>query len=103
MSLGSTSLYSRYCDSEKASYASSINNAIGKNISVVVATGNDGNYTAIASPACIENSTAVGAVYDANVGSKSWSSGCTDSTTLADKITCFTDRNNLTDLLAPGA
>ncbi|MCR4327814.1 MAG: S8 family serine peptidase [Nanoarchaeota archaeon] len=65
MSLGGGQ-YSDYCDNEpgESVFASSINNAISKNISVVVATGNTNevftNATAgIASPACIENATRV--------------------------------------------
>lgn len=64
MSLGSTNFYSEeYCDS--SSYlATPINLAISKNISVVVATGNNytGNPNKISSPACIENSTRVSAI-----------------------------------------
>ena len=101
MSLGGGA-YTSYCDSEQAAYASSINAAIQKNISVIVSTGNDNSYTQIASPACITNSTAVGDVYDRNIGGVSWSV-CTDSTTATDKIVCHANRNAITDLFAPGA
>ena len=75
------------------------------------ATGNDANYTAISSPACIQNATRVGATYDSNIGGKTWcinyhcTSTCEDSSTAADQITCFTNRGpNFSDmLLAPGA
>jgi hypothetical protein len=52
-------------------------------------------------PACIANAISVGAVYDANVGSVTL--GCTDATTSADKVTCFSNTNATLDLLAPGA
>ena len=82
MSLGG-GLYDSYCNADLL--ASSVNNAIANNISVVVATGNDYNSTYIASPACIQNSTAIG------------------STTKSDSISSFSNRNNLTDLFAPGS
>ena len=82
MSLGG-GLYDSYCNADLL--ASSVNNAIANNISVVVATGNDYNSAYIASPACIQNSTAIG------------------STTKSDSISSFSNRNNLTDLFAPGS
>lgn len=68
MSLGDCSNHSTYCNSDSS--ASHINTAVGKNISVIVAAGNGpgGSCTGItntngpASPACVENATAVGAV-----------------------------------------
>ena len=84
MSLGTTTLYTNYCDSSfSANLAKAINNATLFNISVVVASGNDGSTTQIASPACIENSTAVGSI------------GKDDSTFAY-------NRNNITDFIAPG-
>lgn len=87
LSLGS-GLYSNYCNSD--SLAPAINTAVGKNISVAVATGNglnnDGNgrSTEIASPSCVQNATAVGATDKSN------------------SITSYSNRNSLMSLLAPG-
>jgi subtilisin family serine protease len=109
MSLGSEVLYSYDCDSIFPTYTSLINLAVSKNISVVVATGNDGSFSGIASPACIKNSTSVAMSYDANVGGICWGGGscpgttCDDATSFKDKIVCASNRNNLTDLIAPGA
>ncbi len=66
MSLGGGQ-YTSFCDSADPLIAAAINTAVGRNISVVVATGNTGTiYTdeigGIASPACIANSTRVTAV-----------------------------------------
>lgn len=60
MSLGGTT-YLDYCDLESGEevFVAPINSAIAKNISVVIATGNDGYYNAISSPACIHNATRV--------------------------------------------
>ncbi len=105
ISLGSSNLYDGYCDNmnDPEDITGAINNAIGKNISVIASTGNDGNHTHIASPACIKNTTSVGDVYDEDVEGISWGTLCTDSTTHTDKIVCHSNRNNITDLFAPGA
>ncbi|MFW6283496.1 MAG: S8 family peptidase, partial [Minisyncoccales bacterium] len=119
MSLGGGN-FSSYCDeyqdgdgipssvNNSIDLVTPINNAISKNISVVAATGNSGNHTHIASPACIQNATAVGMTYDKDVGGREWDDNngdylCNDSSTSADKIVCASNRNNITDLFAPGA
>jgi len=76
--------YINYCDSDYSGVASAINSAIAKNISVIAAAGNNGDYTAISSPACIENATSV-----------AWASK-------EDIINSASNRNNITDLIAPG-
>jgi len=73
----------------------------------VVAAGNDAVTNGafrpgIAAPACDTNAISVGAVYDANIGSREWRN-CTDSTTAQDKITCFSQTGSNLSLLAPGA
>ncbi|MBI2664987.1 S8 family serine peptidase [Candidatus Woesearchaeota archaeon] len=86
MSLGE-GLYSGYCDSESgvSSYARPINNATELNITVVAATANSAETTKISAPACIQNVTAVG------------------SSTKADAVSSFSNRNSITDLFAPGS
>jgi subtilisin family serine protease len=86
MSLGTLENYTDYCDYQEdyVNITKSINDAVGKNISVIVATGNSHNYTAIAFPSCIKNSTAIG------------------STDKSDAIASYSNRNNITDLFAPG-
>ena len=93
-------LFSSYCDSEGDAQA--VNNAVDAGAVVSVASGNDGSTTQISAPACASKAISVGDVYDANVGGISWTA-CTDSTTYADKIVCHCNRNNILDLLAPGA
>ena len=101
MSIGSGSS-TGYCDSSESAYSAAVNSAVAKNISVVIASGNDASNTSISVPGCIENATTVGAVYDADIGTAAFSA-CTDSTTSADKITCYTNRNSRLDFLAPGS
>lgn len=96
MSLGcneTISGYSSYCDSSipadngcgRKDFTTKINNAFADNISVVVATGNDGWDDSIAAPACIQNSTRVG------------------SSTKSDGVSIFSNTWNLPMLLAPGS
>jgi subtilisin family serine protease len=71
-------------------------------IAPVVASGNDGLSNALSSPACAPAAISVGAVYDSNVGGISYG-GCSDPTTAADKITCFSNSASFLTVLAPGA
>ncbi len=80
--------YNYYCDNvaTEQSTAVRIDNATSRNISIIVATGNNANFTHISSPACIKNATAIGA------------------TDKSDNIaTSYSNRNNLTDLFAAGS
>lgn len=73
-----------------------------------IASGNDGKTNKISYPACLPAAVSVGAVYDTNVGSKSWCldvfciSSCTDSTTYADLVTCFSNSASFLTVLGPG-
>jgi hypothetical protein len=72
----------------------------------IVSSGNDGFSDGIANPACTPEAVSVGAVYDANVGGRTWTSpepDCTDSVTAADKVVCFSNSASFLTLLAPGA
>jgi hypothetical protein len=113
MSLGTGAYWDTNCDSDfidpTSPWATSIDAAYAKNISVVVAAGNNGDSVYISAPACITNAIPVGMTYDTNVGAltwrtgDSWSTNCTDSTTNVDKIVCASNRNSLVQLFAPGA
>ena len=70
---------------------------------VVAASGNNGYTNGIANPACTPGVISVGAVYDANLGSRTWNLPCTDSTTAADKVVCFSNSASFLSVLAPGA
>jgi len=75
--------YSNYCNDDPI--APSINAAAAKNITVVIASGNDGNSVKISTPACVENATAIGA------------------SDKSDNLASYTNRNSLVKLLAPGS
>ncbi|MEA3248324.1 MAG: S8 family serine peptidase [Nanoarchaeota archaeon] len=89
MSIGLTDgenslLRDSYCDLEFTGLGSAIDAAVAQNISVIVSSGNDGNTTHIGVPACIENAIPIA------------------SSTKSDGVSSFSNRNNMTQLFAPG-
>jgi hypothetical protein len=75
----------------------------------VVIAGNGGQITGVSYPGCIPGALTVGAVYDANVGvqpgyGKVWADAqCSDTTTYADKVVCFSQSGPNLKMLAPGS
>lgn len=61
ISIASTTRFPTFCDSSFGSFKTSIGAAVAKNISVVAATGNNGDPNSIGAPACVTNATAVSA------------------------------------------
>jgi subtilisin family serine protease len=101
LSLGSGN-FSAACPNDV--FAASLAAARSAGILPVVATGNAGSSTGIASPACVPAALSVGAVYDTNVGGLSFpGAGCNDATTSADQITCFTNSSQQLSMFAPGS
>jgi subtilisin family serine protease len=103
-SLGTFALYPGDCDSATAdtmALSTAIQGLKDSGIPVFASSGNQASSTAMAAPACVANTISVGAVYDSSFGPSTF--GCTDSTTAADKVTCFTNSDSATDLFAPGA
>lgn len=104
MSLGDGSKYTAPCSSAATnSFLTPIANAYSAGISSVIASGNNQYLDGMSNPACTPNAISVGAVYDSNMGSISFTGLCTDSTTAADKVTCFSNSASFLTLLAPGA
>ncbi|ONN49323.1 peptidase S8 [Acinetobacter genomosp. 33YU] len=104
LSLGVSGVkYTSQCSN--SSYATAFANARAAGVVPVVASGNDAFPDGISSPACVAGAVRVGAVYDSNIGGVSWGKPvkCTDSTTAADKVACFSNGGSLVTLLAPGA
>src|SRR6185436_19370155 len=75
-----------------------INFASTLNLPITISSGNNGYKNRISYPACSPNAISVGATYDANIGSHI-SSVCTDPTTSADKVTCFSNSADSLDLM----
>jgi len=104
LSLGG-GLYSGICDEQDAItmvYSEAIQTARQAGIAVFAASGNQAQQDALVAPACVSGAIAVGSTYDADIGSRSWST-CVDAETEADKITCFSNSSAALDLLAPGS
>ncbi len=103
-SLGTFALFPGECDTATAftmALAAAVDNLRSLGVLVFVSAGNEGSGTEMGAPACVANSIAVGAVYDSNFGPNSVF--CSDPTTAADQVTCFSNSNSTTDLFAPGA
>jgi len=103
-SLGTLQLFSGTCDNAASftiAFAQAINSLRARGALTFASSANNGSPSSIGLPACIGAAVAVGAVYDANVGTVSF--GCTDATTRADQVACFSNSSSAVDVLAPGA
>jgi hypothetical protein len=108
MSLGGSAPINYECDTDMPSMTSAMANLIGAGIPIFVSSGNDGCTNGIGFPACVSHAISVGAVYDANIGSALFedeancnASGCEDTTTAADQVTCYSNSGTYLDILAP--
>jgi subtilisin family serine protease len=104
LSLGSANLFSGTCDnaaSFTAAFAQAINALKSRGTVVFASSLNNGSNSQIGVPACISSAVAVGAVYDTDAGTVSF--GCTDASTRADQVPCFSNSSSKVDMLAPGA
>ena len=102
-SLGTFALFPGTCDSDPNStpWKMAIDTLRANGVLFFASSGNQSSSTAMAIPACVANTVAVGAVWDANVGAQTIF--CSEASTAADKLTCFTNSDSALDLLAPGA
>ncbi len=103
MSLGGDTKFTSTCNRDWS--ATPVSRARNAGINVVIASGNSTFTDGIASPACAPSAISVGAVYDSNIGAVTWNTvpNCTDSTTAADQVTCFSNSASFLTMLAPGA
>lgn len=99
MSLGSGA-YTSACSSDV--FATPVSEARAAGILTAAASGNSAYTNAISTPACTPAAVSVGAVYDSAMGGVGWTA-CTDTTTAADKVTCFSNSASFLTMLAPGA
>lgn len=104
MSLGDSSSHGTPCsDGVTNPYVTPIASAKNAGIVVSIASGNNAYSNGISSPACTPNAVSVGAVYDANVGARSFGALCSDAGTAADKVTCYSNSVSYLTMLAPGS
>lgn len=100
MSLGG-GMYSEECSNNPLTPA--ISDLRDAGVATAVSSGNDGYTYNISAPACAPGAISVGAVYDANIGPVSVSGVCSDASTAADQVACFSNSASFLRLLAPGA
>ncbi len=98
MSLGTSSTYSSPCAG--SIIADALVAARSAGLVVVAASGNEADINGLSDPACHPDVVSVGAVYDAALGSAGFSM-CTDSSTRADQVTCYSNSADFLDILAP--
>lgn len=106
------------CDVLSSSMTTAAANAVAAGITVFASSGNNGYCDAVSWPACISSVNAVGAVYDANIGTystcisaqscapKTATANCTtgyyaSDTTSADMVTSYSNSASFLTLLAP--
>ncbi len=100
--------FSAICNSVGNDAVQAVNDARDEGLFVLVSSGNEGYNDGIRKPACAFGATSVGAVYDANLGREPdypdyWTdANCFDAIAREDSVTCFTNRANNLNLLAPG-
>ena len=75
-------------------------NAAAIGITVLASSGNNGFPDSMGWPAAISSVISVGAVYDADIGSRNWFI-CADSPALRDRVTCYSNTADFLDILAP--
>ncbi len=106
MSIGDGGQYNVASSCDAGAIGQSITAAKAAGIATFVSSGNNGFANGISYPACASDAISVGAVYNANVGSRTWTTpdpDCTDATTQADKVACASNSDEILDILAPGS
>lgn len=98
MSLGGGEHYTTPCTNDE--FAVPVAEAKSAGILSTVASGNDGYYNAISSPACVPAAVSVGAVYDSSDPSIGWA--CPSDVPAPDLVTCFSNSAYYLTFLAPG-
>jgi subtilisin family serine protease len=104
LSVGTSALYTGACDAADAvtmSYAAAVSALRASGVLVVSASGNSGSGTSMPAPPCVAASLAVGATWDDTFASQTFA-GCTDAPATVDAVTCWSNANEETDLMAPG-
>ena len=102
MSLETFARFAAACDDSFVDFAGKASQLRDDGASLVAATGNEGDLSRVAAPACLADVIGVAAVWDAAQQDPAVFS-CNDGRVAADEITCFSNRGVLADLLAPGA
>jgi subtilisin family serine protease len=103
MSFGGGGPFNSACDGLFPAEAQVASQMAAAGIALFAASGNDGFGNGVGVPACLSNVVSVGAVYAGNVGPRAYGppASCTDSSTAADQITCYSNSGTPLAILAP--
>jgi subtilisin family serine protease len=104
ISIGSSQLYAGNCDNADSTtqgFAAVINGLRDRGTLTFISAGNSASPGAMSAPACVSGAMSIGSTYDANFGGVGFGI-CTDATTAADQISCFSNSDSVMDLFAPG-
>jgi uncharacterized repeat protein (TIGR01451 family) len=108
MSLGDGGDYTATCNAISGSsnpFTTAVSLVAQAGIQAVAASGNNAYAGGINFPACTAGVDSVGAVYDSDVGAVTYGGSpptCTDSSSTADQVACFTNMASFLTVLAPG-
>lgn len=105
LSLGTFALFQGHCDAANAftqAMATAVNTLVDRGVAVTLSSGNQGNSTSMAAPACVQKAVSVGATWDFTGGARTFL-GCSETSTSPRQPTCFTNRSTTTDLYGAGA
>ena len=95
------------CDTLSPDFLQAFQSLLDAGVLVVLSAGNGGCTTGVAWPACVSPALAVGAVFDADIGFRSYTSlncaggSCSSSQTGADTVACYSDSGDRLDVWAP--
>jgi subtilisin family serine protease len=111
MSLATPETYESPCDDhDSAAYLGSlvVEQLRANGVVLLASAGNMGSGTGMGLPACLSGVIGVGALYDEDLGTQTYSDPengfeCTDLTTQADQVTCFSNSDPTTVVFASGA
>ena len=104
ISIGSSVLYPGNCDGADGTtmgFAAVIGALRDRGTLTFISAGNSASPGGMSSPACVSGAMSTGSVYDANFGGVGFGV-CTDPTTAADQVSCFSNSDAVTDVFAPG-
>ncbi len=102
------------CDRATSDVLSAMNELTAAGVIIVAPSGNQSSTTELPAPACNTGIVAVGSTYDADVGTQPASgktyleqlgekyADCSDATTSAGQIACYSNTPQRVDMVAPG-
>jgi subtilisin family serine protease/subtilisin-like proprotein convertase family protein len=101
--------YDGWCDTANLAYANAVNAATEAGVAVIAASGNQGFPNAMAVPACLANTIAVGSAWDTDPGAlpfyfcldETCSRTCDDSFKFTRSVACYSNSSPSLDLVAP--